>query len=915
MTRSLNPLLRWLFLVVVVLLLPLRASASITTGAIKGTTIDTEENPVPGVLLTVHSEALIGGAQQRYSDAEGRFAFYELPPGTYELSAEKAGFSKKVMPNLSVDVNRTVSMTVVMELREAGAEIVVEAARPTIDTEQTSKGEVLTNEFLQRVPVGRDYLSAVAAAPGVIGTGNANISGAGSDENTYMLDGVNITDPVTGTFSLNFNFDAIEQLEVLTNALDPEYGEGLGGVINIVTQTGGNTLKFDSSAWYQTGTFSPRIDARYSADGVQLAPTGFDSQYDTYFLDAMISGPIIRDRAWFIVSYQYTRTLISFSGVELPRDYDGHYLLAKLTAQPNAAHRLTLLFQTNPTTIDNLDQSRFTLPEAQPRQAQGGFVVSGQWDWFFSPETFLETKVTMQKSFIEQYGVPCTHNEDLGYHPCKPDELENSLDFSTPGRIGINLAKSSDNYTQYYFDDRYRYNLTSKFNLLQIEAAGMHDFKTGIELDRTVWNQIQGFNGNLMFADLNVVSYAPDTFSNYYWYEVAGPTNMHATGDHIGYFFQDAYKPVKNLTIRYGFRYDHTIQRNDQGDPVVDVGLWGPRIFTAWDPWGDGKTVIRGGYGRVNDTGRLAVAAFNSQANAFGYKMFLGEYFGEYQNLSSDSYFENPGTIDNIVWDKMVAPHADEFMIGGQRELFQDVALGVSFMARFTRDIYDYDETNAIWDEDGYNFIGMSNGAFELIYRLRTPAIARRDYYQTDVSLKKNLADRWQLLATYSYVRSLGTEEESLAGALVNPEQVQYMYGNIYSDQRHQVKASASYDLPFDPWTTELGGMFEYFSGFPYSRYYFGQAMNSYSGSSFSILNQSQGTYARTEGWWQFNILIQQAIPVRKGQLWAIANIDNVFNNQQASSRDASWVYTENRWVIAYRQTPLQILLGARYKF
>jgi hypothetical protein len=67
-----------------------------------------------------------------------------------------------------------------------------------------------------------------------------NVAGASSNENTYMMDGINITDPVTGTFSLNFNFDAIEQLQVLTSAYDPEYGQNLGGAINIVTDSGGN---------------------------------------------------------------------------------------------------------------------------------------------------------------------------------------------------------------------------------------------------------------------------------------------------------------------------------------------------------------------------------------------------------------------------------------------------------------------------------------------------------------------------------------------------------------------------------------------------------------------------------------------------------------------------------------------------
>lgn len=900
-----------LFVLALFLLLPSAARASITTGILKGTAVDTEGLPVPGVLVTISSETLIGGAQQRPTDDKGRFAFYELPPGTFQLTAEKAGFAKSVRPNLLVNIGRTTTVVVEMQLMESGEEIIVEESRPTIDTEGAAKGEVLTRDFLQRVPTGRDYQSAASQTPGVLGGGNPNVSGSGYDENTYMLDGVNITDPVTGTFSMNFNYDAISQLEILTNGLDPEYGEGLGGVINIVTESGSNKLEFDTSVFYQSGDWSPKIDARYAADGVELAPSGFDSQYDTFFLRAKVSGPILRDRIWYIMSYEHARSLIANTGIELPRDYEGHYLLTKLTFQPTTSHRFTLLGQSDPTTIDNTSQSdRFVAPEAQARQSQGGIVGSLQWDWFIGPEVVLATKLTGHRSSIEVYGVPCTHDKDLGYHPCEPDEAENSLDFDTPGRLGGWTAYDSGNWPYYNFDDRYRYSLNSKLSILQVDALGTHDFKGGIELEHLKWDQVVGYTGNLYFVDINLVNYDPDTLTNYYWVETSGAFHNVATGEHLGAFVQDVWKPVENLTFRYGVRYDRTVQRNDQGEPVVDVGLWGPRVFTAWDPWSDGKTVIRGGYGRVNDSGRLAVAAFNSQNNTFGYKMYYGEPAYNYESLTAENVGEYDGEVNDIVWDNTVAPHADEFLIGGQREIIQDVAFGVSFLARFTQNVYDYDEVNYIWDEDGNAIIGYSNGNYEGIFRLRTADFSRRDYYQTDVDLKKEFSKRTQFRATYSYVVSQGSVQTALEGSLVNPEQSEYAYGNLYTDVRHQVKASGSWDLPDDPWTTRVGFALEYYSGYPLSRYYYGDA---YSG--YGIRFASRGTYTRTEPMWLASILLQQAVPVKKGNLWAMGEVDNLFNNQYADNWDAGYIYAQDRWVITSRQTPLQVSLGLRYEF
>src|SRR6185436_5985730 len=240
-----------------------------------------------------------------------------------------------------------------------------------------------------------------------------------------MLDGVNITDPVTGTFSLNFNFDAVEQLEVITSAYDPEYGINLGGAINIVTRDGSNTLQFEVNSYYTNANWAPKLDDRYAADGTLLSPTDFDTNFVLYQIGALVAGPIVRDKAWFIVSYQLDRSLISAGGIPLPRDYEGHYIYSKLTWQPTSAHRFRLLFQTNPTTIDNDSFDYYIKPEAQNRQSQGGYVASGQWDWFVSPEVFLESKNTYQHSYVNQGQVPCTHNQDLGYNPCSEDEMEN----------------------------------------------------------------------------------------------------------------------------------------------------------------------------------------------------------------------------------------------------------------------------------------------------------------------------------------------------------------------------------------------------------------------------------------------------------------------------------------------------------
>jgi hypothetical protein len=300
-----------------------------------------------------------------------------------------------------------------------------------------------------------------------------------------MLDGVNVTDPVTGTFSLNFNYDAMEQLEVITG-LRRGVASNLGGTINSSPKTGSNQLEFDTSVYYETAAWAPKMDARFAADGADLAPTDFDSQFSTMSFNGLISGPVVRDKAFLAVSYTMERSLIARVGIDLPRDYEGHYVYAKLTMQPTASNRFTVLSQIQPTTVDNTSQSnRFVKPDAQSRQAQGGIVASAQWDWFPATDVTVESKLTVQQNYIETGGVPCTHNKRLGYNPCEPDELENTYDYTTPGRLGINNAYNSGNYYFFHFDDRTRWRVESKVSALDQQIpilTGDHDFKAGFEL-------------------------------------------------------------------------------------------------------------------------------------------------------------------------------------------------------------------------------------------------------------------------------------------------------------------------------------------------------------------------------------------------------------------------------------------------
>lgn len=908
--NRLHFMVRLLSAIAAVLIFAGPAFASATAGMIRGTVLDESDIEIPGALVTLTSPQMIGGAQQRTTDGSGRFTFVELPPGVYDLTVQKQGMSTNRRTGIPIEIGRTQEITITLEV--GAAEITVVAERPVVDTENTSKVQTFNQEFLSRIPSGRTYQNVVEMTAGMVGSENSQ--GSNDDENTYTLDGVAITDPVTGTFSMNFNFDALQEIQVATVDFDPEYGTGLGARVSLVTKSGGNTLDAIASARYMNGNWAVKQDDRYAADGTQIAFGTFDTNYQDMSAAMTVSGPLIKDEAWFIASYEYNRSRVSGLGVSIPLDFDSHYFFTKLTFQPASKHRFAVSFNTDPTTVDNIEQNPYNTPDAEARQIQGNYATSVKWNWFVSPNANVETTVYYQRQFIEVTGVSCTHDYSLGYNPCDPDQPEGFIDFTTPAREGVGVALSLDNETQFYFDDRTQAHFYTKGQLLNVKALGTHDLKLGVGGKYIGFDQIIGWTGNTQYVDLYENSFDPDTRQGYYWIEYSAPYNYSASGAHGYAHLSDTYKPVKNLTVLAGVRYDYSQIYNDVGDAIISLGVAGPRISASWDPFGTEKTQVVVGYGRFNDLGTLGGASYLGQAG-YGYKLILGEYFDNSVGNSSATYYdvgiENPTTVA----PNLTAPHSDIFRAGAQREVIPDVAAGLDFTAKFTRNLYDFDETNIIFDEDGYSYIGRSDGDLIKDYRLRTPDIARRDYYDVNLYLNRYFVRRWLAQASYTYAVSKGSSQGTFSTHLSNPSQVDLWYGNLGTDVRHQVKAAAAWDLPDDPWTTQLGTQVVYYSAGPYSRYYYSPAGLETQEDGYQLLKQQRGTYARYGEYILVDVLITQAIPVKKGKLEVIGTVSNLFNAQSPLAASDYYISAENRYVVASRLRPLQLELGVGYDF
>ena len=228
------------------------AQTSANTGAIVGTVTDTSGGVLPGVTVTVTSPQF-QGSRTAVTDAKGEYVLPLLPPGTYKAEYSLTGL--KTVVQTGIVVNATVSSKQDAKLSLGVSEtMTVQASRVVVDPTQTTQQQAFKEDHLKYAAIGqqgRTYQTVLSQAAGSAGPngangpgggGNPNVFGSNQGQNQWRFDGLNSTDPVTHTFGTNFVFDAIQEISLQTAGYEAEYGKATGGVVNVITKSGGNNF-------------------------------------------------------------------------------------------------------------------------------------------------------------------------------------------------------------------------------------------------------------------------------------------------------------------------------------------------------------------------------------------------------------------------------------------------------------------------------------------------------------------------------------------------------------------------------------------------------------------------------------------------------------------------------------------------
>lgn len=575
---------------------------AIETGEIRGKVIDDKGQPLPGVEVRIQGPAL-QGTRQAITSASGDFRFPLLPVGPYTLTFSLTGFSPVTEKNVVVRLGQTTILSITMVPETLKEEVIVIAEVPLIDRTAADTSFHLSSHDLERLPsANRTIVDIVKFTPGVTGVrvntrrgvaieGQPSFRGEGEEGNTWIVDGLAISGVRLKNSGVRMNFDAVEEVQVISDPFNPEYGSAYGGIINMVTKTGGNDFHGELSLLFHDKHLQA---ARKEQLSVVSEPSYFSNQNWIFNL----GGPVRHDRLWFFISNNFFRDHQEAEATTL--DYlsvpagslanQNNNLFTKLTFSPNPNHTLSLTIVNNRTVSQ---KGGLGLPET--------FVKKNFNDWLFR----LNYKAILDASTFFEAGIGRVARNS-SQAPAHGD-LNPSMYFIE------DLAQNIHNSYGHVVDNERRWDFSAKLTRhVETPNFGHHEFSLGVEAYEFSSEFRVDFSGK--GEDIfpgNGFDAGTKYFFNTWKTGEATPTFFYEYGKFeflnssrgMGLFLRDRVT-WKRLALMAGIRTQTQLCLDDKGKKLWSWGLddfLSPRFTLSFDLTGKGSDIIKLGWGLFTD--------------------------------------------------------------------------------------------------------------------------------------------------------------------------------------------------------------------------------------------------------------------------------------------------------------------------
>jgi hypothetical protein len=792
-----------------------------TTSVLVGTVTDDTGGVLPGATVTIQSPNLVGGTQTTVTDGDGSYRFPALPAGTYSLLVELDGLKTVNRTDIHIELATTVTIDVQMTVANINETVTVVGAVPVVDVKSAAPNTTLDNRLLQSLPTGRFQPDMIDLAPGV----NASVAfGGAQTSNALLIDGVDISDPLAGSPWSFFNYNWIEEVQVVALGADAEYGEFTGVAANSLVRSGSNKwqglLEYVTTRenWLSDNTTDLPEELRAT-----FKPDKIESNYDT---SAQIGGPIVKDRLFFFTGFEYLKDKSTPAGCTGPTSTEAPRFIGKMTWAAAQNVRVEGFFQKDKFDVTGRGCSPVRPPETTVIEPSPETNWNGKLTWTINANTLLE---------VRNGGYDGTFNLE----PTPPNTRS-----GPPGHFDTLTGLYSVN--TYYFVQRDRTRNTTAAVLTKYVDGFLgrnHAFKFGFEFERSNLRDEVGYPGGKLYYDYGGVPYAATLWDGYVLDGVGKRTSLYA---------QDTWTLNDRVTLNPGIRFNFNRGSVPGQGTVLSTNPVSPRIGIAWDVIGNHKTVLRAHYGRYFDALLGSTYQFmdTTQQPPRISALLLAEG-GCANGLGPDceevGRFTPEGNFG--IDDQITHSYVDQFVLGLERELFPTFSLQVQYIKRNFRNFMGFIDTRAQYapverpdpgpdgeigtgDDQGLITVFNRQNPDESFRELTNPDGATRDYDAFQIVGRKRYGNNWQLNSSYTWSRSDGivsneftsnaagggdVENLGQTGIFANPNVRINQNGRSTFDYTHQLKLEGTYHLPalggFD-----LSALYRYTSGLAWGR-------------------------------------------------------------------------------------------------
>ena len=797
------------------LVLAVSALAQEQGGGIQGAVRDASKAMLPGVTVEAHSPSMPGVAVA-VTDREGLYRFPVLPPGTYELTATLTGFSPARVPDVVVKLGSEFRIDIALEVARLAEAVEVKAESPVIDVRQNAATATIASDTIGLLPArGRNFTDLLTTVPGVRSIDSGiSIDGASGLENHYIIDGLKTTAILTGGSAQPVRTDFVEEIQVKSSGYNAEYGASMGGVISIITKSGGDDFRGFVGTYFSDPNFrwngGTRPSTRYSPID-DRTPERYVSQSTEktkspdYEWVGDLGGPIRKQRLWFYASnattYNPEKRSVIFSraadqGPQTFTRYDSNVRMGyTLTGVVTSKIRMRA------TGMIERDRARRSLPTLEPdgitslanpatRSDLTGSnnplnLVTANVDYVVSPRLFLSSKAGFRdadtSSIAGSFLPELRHNfgrSNIGLAGVPP-ELQfpsgyNSTPLSNNATVRNRLTRLAWDFTGTYYGS----------------WKGQHAVKSGLNVEWVGDDVFDGATAPNITLQWNRVYNTPDNRAvrgDFGYYSVTQNGSYgKVTGNNVGVFVQDTWSPTGRLTINAGIRTERElIPSYVPANPDLTFGFAdkiAPRVGFAWDVAGDAKWKAYGSYGDFYDIMKLRLARFHfgGEVNrTYFYSLDTPNWPsvtcrsagppadsgcpGTYYGYTNARVPVNSAGQENRLDPNMKPSRTRELVFGLDHALNQKTSVGVRYAHKPLNRLVE-DVGRQVYDNNALLFLyticnpgagpcANTMGAAKLPDGRAYPIQpeARRDYDAVDLRISRRVSQRFFLNASYTW--------------------------------------------------------------------------------------------------------------------------------------------------------------------